>query len=527
MQKYAVMEDTKGEIKQNINSLTSQLEGTEIDLIQRSVNVKQPPFNAKGDGVTDDTVAIQSAINYVIANGGGSVFIPSGVYVYSQLIIERKTKAQEWSLNITIKGEFGTILKHNGTVTDSFYIRGALSETTVGDSFARFVTLHDIKFQGLSAFNMTAIRVERVQSVNFRNVVIDNFKQHGLFLKSTFDSHFSNVEIIRCGRGNSPTDAAYALALSGGFDQTNACKFFTLRVEHCPLMLTIDSGSRHNYFIGCKFEQSALNSSGNNPIAIAEALEIGFNNCQFVKNQNTLEHFFGVNVSLDSHNSTYKVEKVVNVSESHFICQRDVVAAWFNVNFTKIKGCTFNSTNGNGDYPFVFGRDNVFSDNVVVIPTVGTNVIRLRGNRNLMKNNKFRFSSSSVSSGVFLALDSGISDNRIIDFVFEGTPFSPYALADNYLNSNIIKMKDDYVYSTTSNVLVYGASVLKLTNLAAVTFDNFRFGYNGQLISVVATASSVTLNASATLVLTSGNSLVLTTNKLYQFRNIEGVWYQL
>lgn len=37
-------------------------------------------FGAKGDGVTDDTAAIQAAFNYVNAQGGGSVYLPSGRY---------------------------------------------------------------------------------------------------------------------------------------------------------------------------------------------------------------------------------------------------------------------------------------------------------------------------------------------------------------------------------------------------------------------------------------------------------------
>src|SRR5271155_4161724 len=46
-------------------------------------------FGAKGDGVTDDTAAIQAAItavcnSYPQANAGGSIFFPPGLYVLSQ-----------------------------------------------------------------------------------------------------------------------------------------------------------------------------------------------------------------------------------------------------------------------------------------------------------------------------------------------------------------------------------------------------------------------------------------------------------
>ena len=42
------------------------------------VSVKD--FGAVGDGVTDDTAAIQAALNYVNSNGGGTVYLPPGRY---------------------------------------------------------------------------------------------------------------------------------------------------------------------------------------------------------------------------------------------------------------------------------------------------------------------------------------------------------------------------------------------------------------------------------------------------------------
>jgi hypothetical protein len=44
-------------------------------------NVKLPPYNAVGDGVTDDSAAIQAAINAAYEVGGGTVFFPKGIYL--------------------------------------------------------------------------------------------------------------------------------------------------------------------------------------------------------------------------------------------------------------------------------------------------------------------------------------------------------------------------------------------------------------------------------------------------------------
>jgi hypothetical protein len=45
------------------------------------VSVKDAPYNAAGDGVTDDTAAIQAAMVDVVAAGGGTVYFPRGVYL--------------------------------------------------------------------------------------------------------------------------------------------------------------------------------------------------------------------------------------------------------------------------------------------------------------------------------------------------------------------------------------------------------------------------------------------------------------
>ncbi|CAF3331507.1 unnamed protein product [Rotaria socialis] len=45
------------------------------------INVRLPPYNATGDGITDDTNAIQRALNDTGSMGGGIVFIPEGNYL--------------------------------------------------------------------------------------------------------------------------------------------------------------------------------------------------------------------------------------------------------------------------------------------------------------------------------------------------------------------------------------------------------------------------------------------------------------
>lgn len=62
------------------------------------LNVKAAPFFAKGDGITNDTAAIQAAINAVSASTvGGNLYFPPGTYLHTGLTLNAKR-------NITLLG---------------------------------------------------------------------------------------------------------------------------------------------------------------------------------------------------------------------------------------------------------------------------------------------------------------------------------------------------------------------------------------------------------------------------------------
>lgn len=64
-----------------------------------TLNVKAPPFSAAGDGSTNDTAAIQAALNYAAANNL-SLHFPAGTYIAAGL-----TYTATWAAHITISGE--------------------------------------------------------------------------------------------------------------------------------------------------------------------------------------------------------------------------------------------------------------------------------------------------------------------------------------------------------------------------------------------------------------------------------------
>lgn len=79
-------------------------------------NVKASPYNALGDGSTDDTAAIQAAIDACETYGGGTVYFPKGIYVVNgalqdtsrsnaQLLLPRRDYADTEAITIFFRGE--------------------------------------------------------------------------------------------------------------------------------------------------------------------------------------------------------------------------------------------------------------------------------------------------------------------------------------------------------------------------------------------------------------------------------------
>jgi parallel beta-helix repeat protein len=82
-------------------------------------NVKNAPYNAKGDGVTDDTAAIQKAVND-IAGTGGTVKIPAGTYLVNP--VANSNAGVRLGSNMTMHLDSGAILQAKSTSTSDYLI---------------------------------------------------------------------------------------------------------------------------------------------------------------------------------------------------------------------------------------------------------------------------------------------------------------------------------------------------------------------------------------------------------------------
>jgi hypothetical protein len=140
------------------------------DKVRESVSVKD--FGAVGDGIADDTVAIQAAINFCQTNGR-KLFIPSGDYKSDSLYVTANP-------GIVIEGEspaaYPSPLSGLGGGVRFFYTgTGDFLNFNVGTSFSTFIyrvfcSNFTIFFKSSSV--NSGIRMHNIQESIFRNISI-------------------------------------------------------------------------------------------------------------------------------------------------------------------------------------------------------------------------------------------------------------------------------------------------------------------------------------------------------------------
>ncbi len=163
-----------------------------INGAHRWIDVTHPDFGAKGDGVSDDTLAIQAAFDSVATTGGvRTIYFPSGTYIVTGVININKNE-----ITVRGEGESSRIMVKSGTGDLKFGGFGAIFLLAAG---TKNVTIRDLHFDG-NADNNTAstycaIRGENTDFLTVRDTFIRNTPFNGILLEATTLPH-TNFTIV-------------------------------------------------------------------------------------------------------------------------------------------------------------------------------------------------------------------------------------------------------------------------------------------------------------------------------------------
>ena len=219
------------------------------------VNVKD--FGAKGDGVTDDTVALQAARDYIASfevdpytkNPAPipALVFPGGTYVYSL--------SPDWGINgAEIIADGTVILQYTGT-EDAVVINN--NPATSGSEIYKF----RVKMMGFSvncpSTAKNGVRVTRCGHSEFEFYVFGAGSVYaGIYIDFCVTSIFINCTVTKERSGNNwynnaqPKHGFYLTSnYPGGTEATSYCTFINAIAEFCQNGITIDIGLG-NVFIG-------------------------------------------------------------------------------------------------------------------------------------------------------------------------------------------------------------------------------------------------------------------------------------
>lgn len=162
------------------------------------LNVKD--FGAKGDGSTDDTAAIQAAIDYAVAAGRRSVYFSAGTYIVTSPLhaqvetgtttVGGSTKSRyAYGMGLTLRGEQvgKTVLRKTGQATYTIPANnningGSTVDTTLffGGTEGTGLYVSDLSIENASTGECYAIYATRARCVLERLNVCTN--SHGIYL---------------------------------------------------------------------------------------------------------------------------------------------------------------------------------------------------------------------------------------------------------------------------------------------------------------------------------------------------------
>lgn len=233
------------------------------ELSQRGVNVKW--FGAKGDGVTDDTLSIQRAIDT-----GFSVFLPAGKYNVKELkgfasgqIIQGISKAESWggknTQNITLLNGIGSadnyVIKNNvwenGILPTAITVKNLSiegSKKTNGILVGNSSTIEGVKIQNCIN-GLSNIRVSNVMNCQINGCtngvmnatdskITNNFiyyNEVGINFDNSNDNSIVNNKIEWNGIGISLTKATFNLISNNIIDRNTTYGIYTFNTTNTTI----------------------------------------------------------------------------------------------------------------------------------------------------------------------------------------------------------------------------------------------------------------------------------------------------
>ena len=196
----ATKSSSSGDTGKAIDAYTGVIAEAEMGI----TSVTSPAYGATGDGTTNDSAAIQAAVNAANTAGGGVVYFPPGVYRIGTRI-ELKS-----GVSLVGAGQEYTTLKAMSGLTTSVIV--GLSGTAAAN-----LAIRGLKVD--ADYSATAINLNGIQITNGSNIVIDdcavtNVANAGIVLTTCTSCVVSGSRVSHTGKAQA--GVGFGVLLTGG-----------------------------------------------------------------------------------------------------------------------------------------------------------------------------------------------------------------------------------------------------------------------------------------------------------------------
>lgn len=326
------------------------------------INVKS--YGAVGDGVTDDTLAIQRAIDTCIDNGGGIVFFPSATYrIDTGLLINANY--------VYLQGKNST-LKYYGSNGDavSFYKSGSyiFGGGIDGITIQRYVEDWDGDASvGLLVKSVQLGEFKDFQIINFTTGLKLDAETEGnsfnkFFIRKLFNNKI-NLELTASNGGYTNENSFFGGNFScssgraGGYADT-----INIKIDHyaaAPL--------NNNKFFGCSLESASVTTKA----VYCEGLYNYFYSCRFETSDTVEFTSNSANNVIMYGNNLFRTKITDNGSRNCFYTREGV---YFNGGTIADEGAFKFKNSASAAYPAIS----------VIRPTDGVESIKLKGDGSIV-----------------------------------------------------------------------------------------------------------------------------------------------
>jgi hypothetical protein len=483
---------------------TNAQDRTLTNRLQESVSVKD--FGAVGDGSTDDTTAIQAALDAAVASGK-TLFVPSGSYKCSARIEVTSTSGQ--TCQITGENQYEAELFWTDTATDG----GGISITYQDLQRPPLVSDLSLYTQALGTGTALLITGPEAASSIYNGPIVIRLSVRGKDIESDcwdVNIHFYTAWYIKLDsviiNGLNEYGPVFNSSVGIKLTSCQVCYMTSFNIFHVDIAVEEAASGVASHGEGFSFSNFELVGVNRGINLAADGVAPGTN----IGPGHINAFQFGINLA-----NQYQT----TIHDLLIYKTTDAVGSPLSFVGINLADCFINRIHNN----FIHGFT---SANLVGIQLSGSTT----SDFNMVHHNQIYYFGLSSGNKIGIVLGTGAGKNIFDTNFCDDSVDAPYQInvdadVQNYFFNNIPALDETFTANNATPSVGNGTSNFFVTaNALATTITNFTNGYLGQEIRILANDANTTIQHNAGLILRGGANYVMSNGDILSLHRQGSLW---